>query len=64
MDEAGGSDRQPSIWPQLSVRRGLAAVDFYKAAFGAVEGLPGGRHWEIGKPLGTWPPSGGSYADG
>ncbi len=26
-----------SIWPQLSVRRGRAAVEFYKAAFGAVE---------------------------
>jgi len=25
------------LWPQLSVRRGRAAVDFYKAAFGAVE---------------------------
>ncbi len=27
--------RQASITPQLSVRGGLAAVDFYKAAFGA-----------------------------
>lgn len=26
-----------SIWPELSVRRGRAAVEFYKAAFGAVE---------------------------
>jgi PhnB protein len=26
-----------SILPQLSVRRGRAAIDFYKAAFGAVE---------------------------
>jgi PhnB protein len=26
-----------AISPQLSVRRGLAALDFYKAAFGAVE---------------------------
>lgn len=25
------------IWPQLSVRRGRPAVEFYKAAFGAVE---------------------------
>jgi len=25
------------LWPQLSVRRGRAAVDFYKTAFGAVE---------------------------
>jgi uncharacterized glyoxalase superfamily protein PhnB len=24
--------------PQLSVRRGRAAIEFYKAAFGAVEG--------------------------
>lgn len=29
--------RQVFIWPQLSVRRGRAAVEFYKAAFGAVE---------------------------
>jgi PhnB protein len=33
----GGSDRQSSIMPQLSVRRGRAAIEFYKAAFGAVE---------------------------
>jgi PhnB protein len=26
-----------SIEPQLSVRRGRAAVEFYKAAFGAIE---------------------------
>ena len=26
-----------TMWPQLSVRRGREAVDFYKAAFGAVE---------------------------
>ncbi len=32
-----GGDRQTSISPQLSVRRGRAAVEFYKAAFGAVE---------------------------
>jgi len=25
------------LWPQLSVRRGRTAVDFYKAAFSAVE---------------------------
>jgi PhnB protein len=31
------SDQQPAICPQLSVRRGRAAIDFYKAAFGAVE---------------------------
>lgn len=28
---------RPSIAPMLSVRRGSAAVDFYKAAFGATE---------------------------
>ncbi len=28
---------KPIIAPMLSVRRGAAAVDFYKAAFGAVE---------------------------
>jgi PhnB protein len=28
---------QPSVQSQLSVRNGRAAVDFYKAAFGAVE---------------------------
>lgn len=28
---------QPTLSPELSVRRGRAAVDFYKAAFGAVE---------------------------
>jgi PhnB protein len=33
--EPGG--QQTSILPQLSVRRGRAAVEFYKAAFGAVE---------------------------
>jgi PhnB protein len=39
MDVAGNrqGDRQTSIVPQLSVRRGRAAVEFYKAAFGAVE---------------------------
>jgi PhnB protein len=31
------NDPQASISPQLSVRRGRDAVDFYKAAFGAVE---------------------------
>jgi len=30
-------DQQTRILPQLSVRRGRAAVEFYKAAFGAVE---------------------------
>jgi PhnB protein len=30
-------ERQTSILPQLSVRRGRAAVEFYRAAFGAVE---------------------------
>ena len=28
-----------SIAPMLSVRRGAAAVEFYKTAFGATEGL-------------------------
>jgi PhnB protein len=39
MSTAGnrGGDRQTRILPQLSVRRGRAAVEFYKAAFGAVE---------------------------
>ena len=39
MDGPGdrGGDRRTSIVPQLSVRRGRAAVEFYKAAFGAVE---------------------------
>src|SRR5947209_13125176 len=30
-------EEQAAILPQLSVRRGRAAVEFYKAAFGAVE---------------------------
>lgn len=29
--------QRPSVAPMLSVRRGTAAVDFYKAAFGATE---------------------------
>lgn len=32
-----GRDQETSILPELSVRRGSAAVEFYKAAFGAVE---------------------------
>jgi uncharacterized glyoxalase superfamily protein PhnB len=67
------------IQPQPSVRRGRAAVDFYRAAFKAEEIYriggtdddpsvvsqlavgeaiedPFGHHWEIGKPLGDWPP--------
>jgi PhnB protein len=32
-----GGERRTSILPQLSVRRGRAAVEFYKAALGAVE---------------------------
>lgn len=32
-----GSDRQPAIQVQLSVRRGREAIEFYKAAFGAKE---------------------------
>jgi PhnB protein len=31
------SDSQTAIAPMLSVRRGKSAVEFYKAAFGAVE---------------------------
>ncbi len=31
------SPRRPRIMPQLSVRRGTAAIEFYKRAFGAVE---------------------------
>lgn len=30
-----------SVAPMLSVRNGARAVDFYKTAFGAVEGTPG-----------------------
>jgi PhnB protein len=32
-----GSPPETSILPQLSVRRGRAAIEFYKSAFGAVE---------------------------
>src|SRR5438093_11509058 len=32
-----GRGREWRILPQLSVRRGRAAIEFYKAAFGAVE---------------------------
>jgi len=32
-----GGDERTRIWPQLSVRRGRDAVEFYKAAFGAVQ---------------------------
>jgi PhnB protein len=32
-----GAMPQPNVQPQLSVRNGRAAVEFYKAAFGAVE---------------------------
>jgi PhnB protein len=34
---AGGQNGPVNIMAQLSVRRGRAAVDFYRAAFGAVE---------------------------
>jgi PhnB protein len=39
VDHAGnlGNGRPESILPQLSVRRGRAAIEFYRAAFGAVE---------------------------
>jgi PhnB protein len=33
----GGRKEHTKIVPELSVRRGRSAVDFYKAAFGAVE---------------------------
>jgi PhnB protein len=36
-DTGKAEPRQTSIAPWLSVRRGAEAVDFYKAAFGAVE---------------------------
>ncbi len=36
-DNTSGRDPKTSIVPQLSVRRGRAAVQFYEAAFGAVE---------------------------
>jgi PhnB protein len=32
-----GGEPRPSIVPQLSVRRGQAAIEFYREAFGAVE---------------------------
>jgi PhnB protein len=35
--DSGAGERPTIIAPQLSVRRGRAAVEFYKAAFGAVE---------------------------
>jgi uncharacterized glyoxalase superfamily protein PhnB len=28
---------EPTVSPQLAVRRGRQAIEFYKAAFGAVE---------------------------
>ncbi len=37
MDSQDQQQIQTSLIPQLSVRRGRAAIDFYKAAFGAVE---------------------------
>jgi PhnB protein len=36
-EDGAMSDEQTRIQPQLSVRRGRAAIEFYKAAFGAVE---------------------------
>ncbi len=58
------------VLAQLSVRDGVAAVEFYAEAFGAVEvyrvgGTPENRALvaqlsidgaSIGKPLGAWPP--------
>jgi len=39
MDSPGNrtGERRVAILPELSVRRGRAAIEFYKAAFGAVE---------------------------
>jgi len=37
MVTGGGPHERTSLAPQLSVRRGRAAIDFYKAAFGAEE---------------------------
>jgi PhnB protein len=37
VDPGQPADRRARILPELSVRRGRAAVEFYKAAFGAVE---------------------------
>lgn len=34
---AAGRKAQPTVQPQLSVRNGREAVDFYRAAFGAAE---------------------------
>ena len=36
MSDAGGA-QSTRILPQLAVRRGRAAIEFYNAAFGAVE---------------------------
>src|SRR5919204_5062387 len=36
-DPVGSTGEGPAVSPQLSVRRGRAAVEFYKAAFGARE---------------------------
>ncbi len=56
----------PCVEVQLSVRRGREAVTFYEAAFGAQTCFRLGRvmdlfghHWEIGRPLGPWPPTDG-----
>ena len=35
--DQGSTSPRPSVAPMLSVRRGSAAIDFYKAAFGATE---------------------------
>jgi PhnB protein len=37
MAAIGGDDRRARILPELSVKRGRAAIAFYEAAFGAVE---------------------------
>jgi PhnB protein len=88
---------QLGVSPELFVRRGREAVEFYKAAFGAEEIYrvggtaqhavrlgatevarvgkehgwllgriddPFGHRWEIGKPLGDWPPPARSESGG
>lgn len=49
-----------SIQPELWIDRAVSALAFYQDAFGARVGRivdPFGHEWEIGRPLGAWPPS-------
>jgi uncharacterized glyoxalase superfamily protein PhnB len=55
-----------SIQPELWVESPSEAVAFYEAAFGATvlhrvgdgdDIDPFGHEWEIGAPLGAWPPN-------